>query len=96
MKTNPKILIVLAAVGVAILIGITAVAFALHSANTASSEATQALCLLRHDKQVQIKSTLQFIHDHPGGIPGIPNKLLLKGVTDAQDEVKALSKVKCP
>jgi len=94
--------IILAAIGIAVIIGVSATAFALRTSNhasaqalTAAKSATRALCLLRHDKVVSIRTTVQFLKDHPAGIPGVPNSLLRQGLAQTRAEVEALKDVKC-
>lgn len=62
----------------------------------AAEQSARALCNIRNTYAQSIRSTREFLKDHPKGIPGIPNSVLLKGIADNQKRIKALSDVDCP
>ena len=106
-----KTIIVLAAIGISILIGITATAFALRRATTASSEALAAsmrakaaavaahrgLCELKQGYQHQLAQTIHFV-THPDSIPGlrIPKSVLLQSEASLRARIHDLKDVTCP
>lgn len=57
---------------------------------------TQALCALRADEQRRVASGLEFLAQHPKGIPGISAAVIRSGLSDEQRTITALRFIACP
>lgn len=77
-------------------IGFFANSDAISSNHRAIKQATRALCTERQQYLDAAASTKQFLIDHPRGIPGVPNRLLINGEKNDLARAKALSDVRCP
>lgn len=61
----------------------------------ASTRTERALCILRADLEQRVKSTQQFLEDHPDGIPGISAATLQQSIENQQRTVTALQLLEC-
>jgi hypothetical protein len=61
-----------------------------------NTTARLALCALRHDKQHELETSVQFLRDHPHGIRGIPAALIRDGIRNSKRTLKALRILECP
>jgi hypothetical protein len=52
-----------------------------------------AFCTLYDDLRTRVKTSRQFLVDHPKGIPGIPASVIRNGIDNQQKTVDALSVV---
>lgn len=57
---------------------------------------TKALCTLRTDLQVRVNSSIDFLSEHPEGIPGISPKMIRDGIENQQRTISALQGLDCP
>lgn len=64
-------------------------------ANQATT-AKDALCNLRSDQIVRIRTSQDFLVAHPHGIPGISPKVIKQGIQQASRVVDALDELGCP
>lgn len=66
-------------------------------AAVASSQATQALCLLRHNYMDQYKTTVQYLEQHPNGAPalGLSAASLQQAANKELKQAKTLKNVHC-
>lgn len=55
-----------------------------------------ALCTFRQDLIVRVLSSTDFLKKHPKGIPGIPPKIILEGISNQQKTITALKDLNCP
>lgn len=56
---------------------------------------TKALCTLRADLSQRVADSLEFLRDHPDGIPGVPVKTLVDSITNQQQTIRSLSDLDC-
>lgn len=56
---------------------------------------TAALCALRHDLQVRVQTSREFLIRHPHGIRDIPAKVIRDGMVGQERTIRALQVVKC-
>jgi len=61
-----------------------------------ANQTTDALCALRHDLQVRIDGSREFLADHPHGIPGVSAKTIRDGIDNQRRTIVALSGIDCP
>jgi len=77
-------------------VGYFANADAIQGNKKSLKEATRALCTQRQEYIRAADDTKLFLLTHPGGIPGVPNALLIRSERINLQNAKALSDVKCP
>lgn len=58
-------------------------------------ETVSALCTFRNDLQVRYENGVQFIKDHPDGIPGIPIGTLKQSVENQRSTLISLQGLPC-
>lgn len=56
---------------------------------------TKALCTLRHDFEVRVEQSRQFLKDHPNGFAGIPPQVIEQSIDQQQATIDALSDLNC-
>lgn len=56
---------------------------------------TSALCALRHDMQVRVQSSLDFLRDHPDGFAGVDADTIRNSVENQVRTIRALSVIHC-
>lgn len=56
---------------------------------------SKALCSYREDLIQRTVSSLQFLKDHPEGIPNVPTKTLLDSLSNQQRAIIALRDLNC-
>ena len=71
------------------------VVFALVQIDTESSSTNRALCTLRGDLERRVKSSRDFLHEHPNGILGIPATTLRTSIDNQQRTINALQDLRC-
>jgi hypothetical protein len=54
-----------------------------------------AICTLRHDRQRAVRSTRDFLKQHPDGIPGIPRADFLRNLHLQQETIQAFRFAHC-
>lgn len=57
---------------------------------------TESLCTLRTDLRLRVDSSIEFLKEHPQGIPGIPAKTILDGIQNQRKSIIALNGLNCP
>jgi hypothetical protein len=57
---------------------------------------TKTLCTLRDDLRKRVDASVNFLADHPNGVPGIPAKTILDGIKNQRDTIIALNGLDCP
>lgn len=55
-----------------------------------------ALCTFRQDLVVRVIGSTDFLKKNPEGIPGIPPKIILEGISNQQKTITALKDLNCP
>lgn len=58
-------------------------------------DAHDALCIVRRRLARDISRGTKFLKEHPEGIPGIPSKLIVEGITSDRTDLKALRGLHC-
>lgn len=61
----------------------------------ATAATTAALCALRHDLEVRVQSSRDFLAEHPDGIPGISRAAIEKSIRDQTRTIDTLSNLVC-
>lgn len=61
-----------------------------------ASHAHDALCNLRSDQVVRIRTSQEFLDAHPNGVQGISRKVIVQGIQQATRVVGALDELGCP
>jgi hypothetical protein len=57
---------------------------------------TSALCTLRHNLEIRVAASRQFLKDHPNGIQGIPASAIEQDIANEQKTIDALNVLICP
>lgn len=94
-KKADRVEIMLYSLAAAIVIIFSMLIFGLRQNQQAINQSHQAICAEKLTYQQQIKSTKSFLRDHPKGIPGVPNKLLLQGLQETEAQLAALHNISC-
>ncbi len=84
------------AVTVWIVVFTAAVAWTLLKQQHATKQGRQAkaaLCAFKHDIEVRVASSREFLREHPGGIAGIPVVVIASSINNEQATVDALTGV---
>jgi hypothetical protein len=55
----------------------------------------QALCAFRGDVQARVLTSVQFLEEHPNGIPGISPAVIREGLQAQRQTVEALAVLNC-
>ena len=58
-------------------------------------QAHSALCVFKKDLRVRVRDSVEFLADHPKGIPGIPVGTLITSVHNQQLTLKSLDGLEC-
>lgn len=56
----------------------------------------KALCTFRADLEARVTASRDFLIEHPGGIPGIPEATIQKSIHDQERTIRALAPLPCP
>lgn len=88
--------IVMVVAAVVIAGGLVVGGYLLASRTSENNQTTRALCALRDDIKRRVKTSQEYLADHPNGAPGIPAKLVRDGIQNQQRTVEALHDLKCP
>lgn len=59
-------------------------------------QSKDSLCALRADLERRVKSSEQFLVEHPRGIPGISAKTIRDGIDNQLRTIRALQGLSCP
>lgn len=57
---------------------------------------TETLCTLRDDLRTRVDASINFLTEHPEGIPGISPKTILEGIENQRKTIVALNGLNCP
>lgn len=94
-KKTDRVEVMLYSLVAAVVILFSMLVFGLHQNSQAIHQGKEAICALKSNDQHQITSTKRFLREHPAGIPGVPNKLLLEGLAQTEAQLAALKNIKC-
>lgn len=93
MRRSGVIFLLVAVVAAVTLVG---AGYVLASRTSESQRTTRALCALRDDIKRRVKTSKEYLADHPNGAPGIPAKVVQDEIRNQQWTVVALHDLKCP
>jgi len=57
--------------------------------------ANVALCALRHDLELRVEESVQFLEENPDGIPGISEETVAQSIANQRATIAALSGLSC-
>jgi hypothetical protein len=60
-----------------------------------SKDTNTALCALRHDLELRVASSQQFLEEHPNGISGITPQTIQQSIDNQMSTIDALSNLDC-
>lgn len=60
-----------------------------------ANNTNHALCVLRMDLEQRVQDSIQFLTDHPDGIPGIPVESIQQSIDNQQRTINALADLSC-
>jgi hypothetical protein len=61
-----------------------------------ATETASALCTFRHDLELRVISTENFLKENPDGIPGFPRASIQQSLDNVRRTVVALATLPCP
>lgn len=58
-------------------------------------QAHSALCVFRHDLELRLKAGLEFLREHPSGIPGFPLTVIASSINNEKATLHSLDDLNC-
>ena len=81
------------AAGIVILFSL--LVYGIHQNQDGLNKIHKVACTQKKQLEQNISGTESFLRNHPKGIPGVPNKLLLRGLQQNKEQLKSLGPVSC-